>query len=134
MLTELGKRAKAASRVLNTASTEAKNKALLSIADALIENTEFILQRNECDLQNGAKNGMSKALTDRLRLTPERITGIADSMRMVAELPDPVGRILDDYTRPNGLRIVKNRCPHRRCWHYIRSASKRFRRLGSSLS
>ena len=111
MLTELGKRAKAASRVLNTASTEAKNKALLSIADALIENTEFILQRNECDLQNSAKNGMSKALTDRLRLTPERITGIADSMRMVAELPDPVGRILDDYTRPNGLRIVKTAVP-----------------------
>lgn len=111
MLTELGKRAKAASRILNTATTEAKNKALYAIADALTENTEFILQRNECDLQNGKANGMSKALMDRLRLTPERIEGIAEGMRTVAALPDPIGRILSDDTRPNGLHIVKTSVP-----------------------
>lgn len=111
MLTELGKRAKAASRILNRITTEQKNKALLAIADALLENTEFILQRNDCDLQNGVKNGMSKALMDRLRLDAVRIASIADGMRMVAELPDPVGRILDDHTRPNGLRIVKTAVP-----------------------
>lgn len=111
MLIELGKKAKAASRILNRLTTEQKNNALIAIADALIANTEFILQRNDCDLQNGVKNGMSKSLMDRLRLDADRVASIADGVRKVADLPDPVGRILDDYTRPNGLHIIKTSVP-----------------------
>lgn len=111
MLTELGRRAKAASRVLNRANTDDKNRALSAMADALEANAEFILQRNECDMQNGAKSGMSKALLDRLRLDRDRIFSIADGMRKIVSLPDPVGRILDDITRPNGLHIVKTAVP-----------------------
>lgn len=111
MLTELGRRAKAASRVLNRANTDDKNRALSAMADALEANAEFILQRNECDMQNGAKSGMSKALLDRLRLDRDRISSIADGMRKIVSLPDPVGRILDDITRPNGLHIVKTAVP-----------------------
>ena len=111
MLTDIGKRAKAASRILNVVSSEQKNIALCTIADALTENIGFIMMHNQHDLLNGSAKGMSQALMDRLRLTPERIISIADSMRAVADLPDPVGRILDDYTRPNGLRIVKTSVP-----------------------
>ena len=111
MLTDIGKRAKAASRILNGVSSEQKNIALYTIADALTENIGFIMMHNQHDLLNGSAKGMSQALMDRLRLTPERIISIADSMRAVADLPDPVGRILDDYTRPNGLRIVKTSVP-----------------------
>ena len=111
MLTELGRRAKAASWVLNRANTDDKNRALSAMADALEANAEFILQRNECDMQNGAKSGMSKALLDRLRLDRDRISSIADGMRKIVSLPDPVGRILDDITRPNGLHIVKTAVP-----------------------
>lgn len=111
MLTELGIRAKAASRILNRTATNDKNSALSAMADALEANAEFILQRNECDMQNGAKSGMSKALLDRLRLDRDRISSIADGIRKVVSLPDPVGRILDDVTRPNGLHIVKTSVP-----------------------
>ena len=111
MLTDLGKRAKSASRDLNRCDTETKNRALLAMADAIVDNTEFILQRNQCDMQNGVKNGMSKALLDRLKLDNERLESMADGMRKIAELPDPVGRVLEDFTRPNGLHIVKTSVP-----------------------
>ncbi len=111
MLIELGQRAKAAARVMATASTETKNAALHNIADALIANTEQLLSSNQLDMEEGRKNGMSKALLDRLQLDADRIKGIADSMKMVAQLPDPVGRTLDDFTCSNGLHIIKVSVP-----------------------
>ncbi len=111
MLTELGKKAKIASRTLGCADTETKNRALMLIADSLEENAERILAANAVDMENGRKNGMSKALLDRLALTRERIAGFAGGMRDVTGLPDPVGRVLDDFTRPNGLHIMKVAVP-----------------------
>ena len=111
MLTELGKKAKAASRVIGVADTETKNRALITIADSLEANAERILNANALDMENGRKNGMSRALLDRLSLTKERISGFAGGMRDVTKLPDPVGRTLDDFTRPNGLHIMKVAVP-----------------------
>ncbi|MCR4563408.1 MAG: glutamate-5-semialdehyde dehydrogenase [Clostridiales bacterium] len=108
---ELGKRAKEASRFLAVASTEEKNKALLSIACALEENCEKIIEQNSVDMKNAENSGINPTMLDRLLLTKERIKGMADGVREVAELPDPVGRILDEVTRPNGLEITKVSVP-----------------------
>jgi glutamate-5-semialdehyde dehydrogenase len=108
---ELGKNAKEASRFLAVASTEEKNKALLSIAASLEENCEMILEKNSIDMENAKANGINPTMLDRLLLTEERIKGMADGVREVAELPDPVGRILDKATRPNGLEITKVSVP-----------------------
>lgn len=110
-LTELGKRAKAVSRVLAVASTAGKNRALARIAQALRENAAPILAANELDLRAAAENGMTASMQDRLRLTPERIDGIADAVLEIAALPDPVGRILGGGSRPNGLKIEKVSTP-----------------------
>ena len=111
MLTELGKRAKAASHVLNRTDTATKNAALRNMADALEAQAAYILEENAADMKNGKANGMSRALLDRLRLDAARIHGITESVRKIAALEDPVGRILSDDTRPNGLRIVKTAAP-----------------------
>ena len=89
MLETLGAQAKTASRVLMTASTAAKNSALLKIADALLQNTDFILAENEKDLAAGRANGMAESLLDRLALSADRIRGMAQGVREVADLPDP---------------------------------------------
>ena len=109
-LEQMGENAKAAARVLLTAG-ELKNKALIAIADALIENSEKIVAANEIDLQAARENGTRESLIDRLKLTPERIAGMADGVRQVAALPDPVGRVLDGTVRPNGLKIEKVKVP-----------------------
>jgi len=111
MLTELGKNAKAAARVLAAADTEQKNAALLKIADALESGCEKILAANAVDMENGRAKGMTAALLDRLMLDASRVGGMADGVRNVASLPDPVGRILSDEVRPNGLRLVKTAVP-----------------------
>jgi glutamate-5-semialdehyde dehydrogenase len=111
MLTELGKNAKAAARVLAAATTEQKNAALLKIADALEAESEKILAANAVDMENGRAKGMTAALLDRLMLDAPRVAGMADGVRNVASLPDPVGRILSDEVRPNGLRLVKTAVP-----------------------
>ncbi len=110
-LTELGKRAKAASRTLSCASTAQKNAALAAIADALCAHIPEILAANEEDLKAAAQNGMSESLQDRLRLTAARIEGIAGAVRDLIGLPDPVGQVIDGGTRPNGLKIEKVRTP-----------------------
>ena len=110
-LTELGKKAKAASYEMNRLGTDAKNKALLAVADALVRHSSEILKGNRVDLENGEKNGMSPALMDRLRLTEERIQGIAEGVRQVAALEDPVGEIISMKRRPNGLQIGQMRVP-----------------------
>lgn len=110
VLEQMGINAKAAARTLLTAG-ELKNKALLAIADALIENTDKIVSANALDLQAARENGTRAALIDRLTLTPARIEGMADGVRQVAALPDPVGKVLDGTVRPNGLKIEKVKVP-----------------------
>ena len=110
-LQQQGAAAKAASRVLAIAGTEKKNKALLAIADALIGNREEWLSTNREDVAAAEAAGMRPALLDRLRLTPERIEGIAEGVRQVAALPDPIGHVDSMETRPNGLLIGRRRVP-----------------------
>ena len=107
----LGKKARQAEKFLNTVSQNLKNDALLSIADALVKNTEFILSENKKDVENAQANGISKAMCDRLALTEERIKGIADGVKKVADLPDPIGGADFMTKRPNGLVIAKRRVP-----------------------
>ena len=109
-LEKLGANAKAAARVLLTAG-ELKNKALLSVADALIENCDEIIAANEIDLAAARENGTRASLIDRLKLTKARIEGMADGVRQVAALPDPVGRVIEGSVRPNGLKIEKVKVP-----------------------
>ena len=111
MLTEIGKNAKAAARVLAAATTDEKNAALLKIADALEQSCAAILAANEADMAAGREKAMTAALLDRLLLDGSRVKGMADGVRQVAALPDPVGRILSDEVRPNGLRLVKTAVP-----------------------
>ncbi len=95
---------------LATAGTDTKNNALLYMADALIENTENIMEANKKDA-DAAKGRISDSLLDRLLLSPERIKGMADGIREVAVLPDPVGRVLSRVERPNGIVIEKTAVP-----------------------
>lgn len=95
---------------LATAGTDAKNNALLYMADALIENTENIMAANKKDA-DAARGRISDSLLDRLLLSPERIRGMADGIREVAVLPDPVGRVLSRVERPNGIVIEKTAVP-----------------------
>lgn len=107
----LGEKAKAASRVLALCSTETKNAALNAIAQALLDHRAQILEANAQDLENGEKNGLSPALLDRLRLTEERISGMAKGVTDVITLPDPVGRTISTHQHPKGMRIEKISVP-----------------------
>ena len=111
MLEQIGRNAKAASRVLATATEAQKNEALKKIAQALRSCSAAICAENEKDLSAGRNCGMSEALLDRLMLNDSRVAAIADAMEHVAALPDPVGRVLSETVRPNGLRIVKTAVP-----------------------
>lgn len=111
MLTEIGKRAKEASSSLATLKTDDKNKILKAMADALRENCDKILCANAIDIENGRKNGMSESLIDRLMLDENRIEGMAQGIEGVIALPDPVGRILWETERPNGLKIQRVSVP-----------------------
>ena len=111
MLIELGKRAKKAESVLMTASTEKKNSALFSIAQALKENAGAILEANAADIENAKKAGMKSALIDRLSLDEKRVFSVASGVKEVALLDDPVGKILSGTVRPNGLVIEKVSVP-----------------------
>jgi glutamate-5-semialdehyde dehydrogenase len=108
---ELGRRAKAASRVLATASTAAKDAALLAAANLLVERTDDLIAANADDVERERGAGVAATVIDRLRLTPARIEGMAGGLRQVAALADPVGEITEGWARPNGLRIHKVRVP-----------------------
>jgi len=110
-MTQLAKQAKAASRALAKLSTPEKNACLLAMATALELKADAIKEANALDLEFGAQHGLSGALLDRLKLDDKRIAGMARGLREVALLPDPVGRILDERTRPNGLRLQKISTP-----------------------
>ncbi|MBQ8440234.1 MAG: glutamate-5-semialdehyde dehydrogenase [Clostridia bacterium] len=107
---EILQRAKAASPALALLSTNDKNRALLAMADALEQNAEVILEANEADIL-AVKDTMNSVMIDRLRLTKERIAGMAQGIREVVDLPDPVGSVIETVDRPNGLRIEKTRVP-----------------------
>ena len=92
-------------------STDEKNRALLTAADKLVANGDKILAANREDIENGRAAGMKEAMIDRLTLTKARIDQIAEGLRQVAELPDPVGEVIDEFTRPNGMKIRKVRVP-----------------------
>ncbi len=92
-------------------TTKQKNQALLHAADLLIENADEVLAANAVDLDHAKAAGMKDSLVDRLRLTKERIDGISEGLRQVADLPDPIGEELDSFTRPNGMQIRKVRVP-----------------------
>ncbi len=111
ILETLGRNAKQAAVVLRTLSTAQKNAALHAVADRLIADTDAILAANAEDLTRARENGMRESLIDRLSLTEARVRAMADGVREVAALPDPIGEIVDGYVRPNGLRIQKTRVP-----------------------
>jgi glutamate-5-semialdehyde dehydrogenase len=108
---ELGRRARAASRQLALADTDAKNAALLAGADLLLASAPEILQANARDLAAAEAAGATRTQLDRLRLDHAKLEGMADGLRQVASLPDPVGEITEGWVRPNGLRIAKVRVP-----------------------
>jgi len=110
-MADIGRKARAASRLLATATTGAKNDALLAIATLLEEQSASLIKANEKDMQAGREKGLDAALLDRLELNQERITGMAEGLRQIAALPDPVGEITNLNYRPSGIQVGKMRVP-----------------------
>ncbi|MBK8093856.1 MAG: glutamate-5-semialdehyde dehydrogenase [Verrucomicrobiaceae bacterium] len=108
---DMGRRARAASRGLVNLSSDQKNTILCAMADEIMARQEAILAANALDLARARENGLSAAMIDRLTLDAKRLKGIAEAVREVAALPDPVGEQLSEWTRPNGLHIRKVRVP-----------------------
>lgn len=108
---ELCTAAKAASREVSLLSTDKKNKILYDIADAIIANKDFLISENARDIAIAKENNMRESLIDRLTLTNSRIEAMAEGARQVAHLPDPIGTILSENIRPNGINIKKVRVP-----------------------
>jgi len=108
---DMGHRARAAAQKLATASAERKHAALIGAAEAVRKHADAILDANARDIEAAEQKGISKAFLDRLTLTPARLEGIVDALRTIAELPDPVGTIIAEWDRPNGLHIERVRTP-----------------------
>lgn len=111
LMREIGAAAKAAAEELATTSTEAKNDALNAAAKRLRDGQDRLIAANAKDMAAGKEKGLTKALLDRLALNPERIEDMAKGLEAVAALPDPVGRIMTEWDRPNGLHIARVRVP-----------------------
>ena len=111
MLEQLGKKAKEAEVILRSHGTAKKNQVLEAVADALVKNTDTLLQANVIDVDNGRSNHMPEGLVDRLMLTSERIAAMAEGLRQVAALEDPIGEVIGMKKRPNGLLIGQKRVP-----------------------
>lgn len=110
-LEEMGSAAKKAEPQLIQLTTEQKNQALTAVADGLIADAEMILQENAKDIENAKANHMAEGLVDRLLLTKERIEAMAEGLKQVAALEDPIGEVLETFERPNGLKVVQKRVP-----------------------
>ncbi|ACL73356.1 gamma-glutamyl phosphate reductase [Thioalkalivibrio sulfidiphilus HL-EbGr7] len=108
---EMGRRARAASRALARAETGAKNAALMAMASVIEARAEALMAENRKDLEAGEQNGLDAALLDRLAFTPERIAVMAEGLRQIATLPDPVGAISDLNYRPSGIQVGRMRVP-----------------------
>lgn len=111
MVKELCKRARAAEKFLSAADADMKNTALLYMAKGLLDDEEEILAANMTDLEKGRENGLSEGLLDRLMLNDDRLTSMSEGMVEITRLDDPVGRTLDSFERPNGLKISKISVP-----------------------
>jgi len=111
LMAEIGRKARAALRPLGLASAASRKQALVAMADAIERNERAILDANAIDMANGTEAGLTPAMLDRLKLTPERIAGIAAGVRAIAELRDPVGEVTAEWDRPNGLHIERVRTP-----------------------
>lgn len=110
-LIAMGEAARKAARILNKLGVSEKNRGLAAAADALISGEAFLMAENAKDMEAGRKKGMSQGLLDRLLLTHERIEGMADGLRQIIALEDPVGEVISMKKRPNGLLIGKKRVP-----------------------
>ena len=108
---EIGEKAKEASKKLLTTDTKIKNKALMMIAEELINKKEEIKKVNKIDLEKGKENGLSSALLDRLELTDSRIEAMAQGLKEIAAFTDPIGEILTGWKHKNGMTIAKKRVP-----------------------
>ena len=106
-----GKQAKKAAYYLAQSSTTTKNNVLIAVAEALSESEKEILNANETDMENAAASKLQGAILDRLLLTPERIKAMAEGLKEIAMLEDPVGEILSMKKRPNGLSVGQKRVP-----------------------
>ena len=107
----IAQKAKEASRHLSRLSTDLKNRALTEMADRLEKNQQWLIEENLKDLSAGEQAGLSRPMMDRLRLTPAVIGGMAEGLREVANLPDPVGEVVKRWQRPNGLKVERKRIP-----------------------
>ncbi|ASV85688.1 glutamate-5-semialdehyde dehydrogenase [Ochrobactrum quorumnocens] len=110
-MAEVGRKARQAAAPLSIASPQQKNKALLAAADSILASKDAILEANKLDLANAAESGMAASFVDRLTLDDSRIQVIADGIRAIAELNDPVGEVIAEWDRPNGLHIERVRTP-----------------------
>ncbi len=110
-LMEIGARARTAADYLNRLGVSRKNEGLLKAAQALVDRQDEILSANQTDVENAIRSGMNEGLLDRLKLSPDRIKGMADGLVKIAALEDPVGEVLSMKQRPNGLMIGKKRVP-----------------------
>lgn len=111
VMLEIGRNAKAASRPLAIASAERKHAALIAMADAIVARTDEILSANAIDLENARESGVAASFIDRLTLSEGRIRDMANGIRAIAEFKDPVGDIIAEWDRPNGLHIERVRTP-----------------------
>ena len=107
----LGQQAKVAGRQIAKLSTAAKNDLLNQVAKALVAESDYIITENAKDMANAKENGISEIMQDRLLLTEDRIAGIAEGVRQVADLQDPIGQVVRGYTNLDGLKIVQKRVP-----------------------
>ena len=110
-ITKMGSDALTASRALANLTTDQKNEMLLAMADGILSDADQIISANAIDLDNAVNNNLTNSMIDRLRLDQKRIEAIADGIRQVATLPDPVGEIMDEWERPNGIKIKQIRVP-----------------------
>jgi glutamate-5-semialdehyde dehydrogenase len=111
LMADIGRRARAAARPLATATAERKHAALVGMAQAIVLREQEILDANAIDMANGEEGGLAASFLDRLKLTPARIRAMADGIRAIAELRDPVGEVIAEWDRPNGLHIERVRTP-----------------------
>ncbi|WP_026520769.1 glutamate-5-semialdehyde dehydrogenase [Butyrivibrio sp. VCB2001] len=110
-LTSICQKAFEAKYEVQNLSTEIKNKALRSVAEEIVADADSIIAANEIDLAHAKENGMHPGMIDRLTLNDKRIEAIAEGLRQVADLPDPIGEVMEEFTRPNGMKIKKVRVP-----------------------
>ena len=111
LLTDIASKSKAASAELSRASSGSKDDALNKMAQELIEKADYIIAENQKDIEEAKSKGLSSAMIDRLTLTPERLEKVAQGLREVRALTDPVGEVLRMWTRPNGLKVGRMRIP-----------------------